>query len=177
MPLKKSIFRSLSHLAFQPGRAKNKILQKYCSNIRNKKVLEIGSGKAVKGRYIYSAAGFFEERGNKVTKSDIKPEYGHTLVDITEKIPGGYDIIVCFNVLEHVFDFQKGIRMLHESLGKSGKLIVLVPAFYPLHDEPYDYWRFTEHSLRRLFSIFGKVKIEHFGKREFPFFYFVVATK
>lgn len=177
MPLKKNIFRALSHIAFQPGKAKNKILRKYCSNIRNKKVLEIGSGKAVKGKYIYSVADFFEKRGNKVARSDINPEYGHPVVDITKKIPRGYYIILCFNVLEHVFDFRKGIIMLHKALNKEGKLILLVPAFYPLHDEPHDYWRFTEHSLRKLFSIFGKVKIEHFGKREFPFFYFVVAEK
>ncbi len=177
MSLKKSIFRSLSHIAFQPGRAKNKILVKYCSNIRGKKILEIGSGKAIRGRHIYSVADFFKNRGNEVVKSDIDPAYKHPIVDITKKIPKGYDVIVCFNVIEHVFDFHKGIKMLHKALNKNGKLIVLVPALYPLHDEPHDYWRFTEHSLRKLFSIFRNLKVEHYGKRELPFFYFVIAIK
>src|SRR3989338_11212902 len=177
MPLKKNILRSLVHIAFQPGKAKDKILRKYCSNIMGKKVLEIGSGKAISGKHIYSVADFFEKRDNKVTKSDIDPAYKHKIIDITKKIPGKYDAIICFNVLEHVFDFQKGVRQLHKSLSKNGKLIVLVPAFYPLHDEPHDYWRFTEHSLRKLFSIFKKVSIEHFGIRQYPFSYFVAARK
>ena len=177
MLLKKTIFRALSHVAFQPGRAKNKILVKYCSKIKNKKILEIGSGKSIRGKHIYSVADFFEKRGNKVAKSDINPEYNHTIVDITKKVPKGYDVIVCFNVLEHVFDFHKGIKVLHKALNKNGELIVLVPALYPLHDEPNDYWRFTEHSLRKLFSIFKSFKIEHHGKRELPFFYFVIAIK
>ncbi|MBI2135140.1 methyltransferase domain-containing protein [Candidatus Woesearchaeota archaeon] len=177
MGIKKDMFRALVHIAFQPGKAKDRILRKYCSDIRGKKVLEIGSGKAVRGKYAYSVADFFEKRGNKVTKSDVNPAYKHKIIDITKEIPGKYDAIICFNVLEHVFDFQKGIRQLHKSLDKNGRLIVLVPAFYPLHDEPHDYWRFTEHSLRKLFSIFKTLKIEHYGKRELPFFYFVVAVK
>jgi len=93
------------------------------------------------------------------------------------RISNRYDIIICFNVLEHVFDFHPAIENMHRALKKNGQLLVLVPAFYPLHDEPHDYWRYTEHSLGKLFSIFKKVSIEHFGIRQYPFSYFVAARK
>jgi SAM-dependent methyltransferase len=177
MHLKKSIFRLLSHVTFSPGRAKSKFLEKYCSRIRNKKILEIGSGKRVNGKLKYSVADYFRKNSNEIILSDINPRYGHKIVDITKSVPKGFDVIICLNVLEHVFDFHNGVKNLHKSLKNNGQLMILVPAFYPLHDEPQDYWRFTEHSLKKLLSIFKKVQIEHYGKREYPFFYFVVATK
>jgi len=177
MTFKKSIFRLLSHIIFQPDIAKRKFLKKYCSKIRDKRILEIGSGKKIRGKLIYSVAEYFEKNSNEVIISDINPKFGHKLIDITKKIPKRFDIIICFNILEHVFEFQKGVKNLYKALNKEGKLMVLVPAFYPLHDEPHDYWRFTEHSLRKLFSMFGEINIDYYGKREFPFFYFVIAIK
>ncbi len=80
-------------------------------------------------------------------------------------------------MLEHIYDFQKAVNNLYEALEQTGQLFVLVPALYPLHDEPHDYWRFTEHALRRMFSMFNKVTIDYYGKRELPFYYFVIAEK
>jgi len=177
MPFKKLIARSLTHVVFQPDRAQKKFLLKHCSKIRNKKILEIGSGKSVNRKFIYSVASFFEKNNNEVVLSDINPKFGHKIVDITKSCPKGFDAIICFSVLEHVFDFHRAIGNMHKSLGKNGQLLVLVPAFYPLHDEPNDYWRFTEHSIRKLFSPFGRIELDYYGKREFPFFYFVIATK
>jgi len=177
MPIKKLLAHSLTHALFQPDRAQKKFLLKHCSNIHNKKILEIGSGKSVKRKFIYSVADFFRKNSNRVFLSDANPRLGHSVIDITKSCPRGFDVIVCFSVLEHVFDFHKAISNMHKSLGKNGQLLVLVPAFYPLHDEPNDYWRFTEHSLRKLFSSFKKIEIDYYGKREFPFFYFVSAIK
>ena len=177
MPIKKAIFRSVSHIVFNPRGAKNRFLKKYCSKIWNKKILEIGSGKRVDGKLKYSAADYFRKNSNEVILSDINPNYGHKIVDITKSVPKGFDVIICFNVLEHVFDFHKAIKNFHKALKKDGKLMILAPAFYPLHDEPQDYWRFTEHSLRKLLSMFKKIQIDPYGRKEYPFFYFVVAVK
>jgi len=88
-----------------------------------------------------------------------------------------FDIILCNNVLEHIFDFKKAIENIYGALKSNGILILLVPGLYPLHDEPNDYWRFTEHSLRNLLQKFVKIKIEHKGIRRYPFVYYVEATK
>lgn len=49
--------------------------------------------------------------------------------------------------------------------------------FYPLHDEPHDYWRFTEHALRMLLADFSEVRIDCSGPRKAPVFYFATAIK
>jgi hypothetical protein len=43
-----------------------------------------------------------------------------------------------------------------------------VPHLYPYHDEPGDFWRFTEHSLRRLLEPFESVEIRSRGPRRLP---------
>tara|TARA_Y100000310_G_scaffold345466_1_gene465317 strand:+ start:27473 stop:28006 length:534 start_codon:yes stop_codon:yes gene_type:complete len=177
MPQRKQFFRLLTHLIFQPKCAKNGFFKKYCSKIHNKKILEIGSGKRVNGKLIYSVADFFKKNSNEVTLSDVNPKFNHKIVDITKSVPKGFDVIVCANVMEHVFDFNSAIKNLHKALKNGGQLLIYVPVFYPLHDEPSDYWRYTEHSLRKLLSRFKKVDIDYYGKRELPFFYFVIAIK
>ena len=66
---------------------------------------------------------------------------------------------------------------LHTALKENGIGIIFVPGFYPLHDEPDDYWRFTEHSLKKLLKDFRKIKIKHSGLRQYPFAYYVEAYK
>ena len=88
-----------------------------------------------------------------------------------------FDVILCMNVLEHVYDFKRAIASIYKALKIDGYAIIFVPVFYPLHDEPGDYWRFTEHSLRRLLNKFKIVKFTHSGVRQFPFAYFIQVQK
>ena len=81
------------------------------------------------------------------------------------------------NVLEHVYDFQKGIDNMYRALKENGELVVFVPMFYPLHDEPHDYWRFTEHALRMIFNKFKGNDIKRSGFRQFPIAYFMILGK
>ena len=93
------------------------------------------------------------------------------------KYSNEFDIILCLNVLEHVYEFQTAINNIHKALKKGGVAVVAVPAFYPLHDEPGDFWRFTEHALKRMFANFKEVTVTHNGKREYPFTYYLEAIK
>ena len=88
-----------------------------------------------------------------------------------------FDIILCISVLEHIFDFHKAINNIYQALIFGGVVVITVPVFYPLHDEPNDYWRFTEYSLRKLLKKFSQVKIKHHGIRQFPFAYYIEAYK
>lgn len=155
---------------------KRKVIS-FANNIKNKKILELGSGKKVNGKFYYSFKDCFDE-SNKFIMSDVQEEYGHTLVDVTKmKFEDEFDIILCLNVLEHVYKYDKAIKNIYKALKKGGVAVIAVPAFYPLHDEPGDYWRFTEHSLRILLKDFEKIKLIYKGKREFPFSYYIEAKK
>lgn len=173
----KAIARKLVHLvadsrAFYYGRVAH-----FAHNIKNKKILELGSGPKVKGSYYYSTKHLFDA-SNTFVRSDIVKKFGHPIVDATTmQHRNEFDVILCLNVLEHIYDYQKAVDNLYRALKKGGTLIIAVPFAYPLHDEPGDYWRFTEHALKKMCANFSRVSIAHKGKREFPFGYYLEATK
>lgn len=171
------IARKLVHVVADTRKFYYKKLEAFARGKRNKKILELGSGYAVRGSYYYSAKHLFDD-SNDFLQTDVVKKFGHKVVDATKmKYKNEFDIILCLNVLEHVYEYQEAISNLHTALKKNGTLIVAVPAFYPLHDEPGDYWRFTEHALRKMFSDFKRITITHKGKREFPFGYYIELKK
>jgi len=60
------------------------------------------------------------------------------------------DTILCFNVLEHVYDFQKAFQELYRILNTGGTVYGYVPFLCQVHSDPYDYWRYTEDCLKNL---------------------------
>jgi SAM-dependent methyltransferase len=58
-----------------------------------------------------------------------------------------FDLILCTEVLEHVADWHAAWSNLAHLLAPGGKLIVTCPFFYPLHEEPYDFFRPTIHAI------------------------------
>jgi len=154
-------------------RFSNKQAKKFAKNIKNKRILEIGSGKAKR----YTIKKFFDN-SNEFIQSDINPKYGHKILDATKmNYKDEFDIIICINVLEHVFDFKKVIDNIYRGLRPNGIALFSVPGYYPIHDEPNDFWRFTEHSFKRLLRKFSYIKIKYQGLRRYPFVYFIEAKK
>jgi SAM-dependent methyltransferase len=62
-----------------------------------------------------------------------------------------YDVIVCTQVLEHVPNPFLAAAELGRILKPGGLLLLTVPAAYPYHSAPNDYWRFSRDSLQLLF--------------------------
>lgn len=152
-------------------------LEKIAVQSGGRRVLEIGSGKQVDGAYPYSASHLFTGAAEFVM-TDINSEFGHRVLDVTTMDDHErYDVIVCLNVLEHVYDFHTAVTNLRAALAEGGVLVVAVPFTFPLHDEPVDYWRFTEHALRKMLGDFTSVTVKHQRARRWPTGYFVVATK
>lgn len=58
------------------------------------------------------------------------------------------DAVLCTEVLEHVVDPAALLSEAHRVLKPGGALLLSVPFTWQIHDEPHDYWRFTEHGLR-----------------------------
>lgn len=63
-----------------------------------------------------------------------------------------FDIVLCLSVIEHVYEYQDVIDEIHRVLKLNGELLISVPFFFPLHDEPNDFWRMSCYALRRLLS-------------------------
>jgi SAM-dependent methyltransferase len=65
------------------------------------------------------------------------------------------DGVLCTQVLEHLNDPFQAISEIARVLRPGGKLILSFPFFYPLHDEPHDYFRYSPHGMNILLSKAG----------------------
>jgi SAM-dependent methyltransferase len=60
------------------------------------------------------------------------------------------DTALLLDVLEHLPNPDSCIEEIWRVLRPGGRLVLQTPFLYPLHDEPFDYTRFTIHGLRDL---------------------------
>lgn len=71
-----------------------------------------------------------------------------------------YDVIVCTEVLEHVYDFQNAIKEMYRILKKGGTLLVSTPFNLRIHGPKPDLWRFTNYGLKHILKEFESVNVE-----------------
>lgn len=72
--------------------------------------------------------------------------------DLSKPLPfcdGEFDTIILSDVLEHIPDPSLLWHEIGRVLTCNGKIILNVPFFYWLHEQPHDYYRYTEFALRR----------------------------
>jgi SAM-dependent methyltransferase len=62
---------------------------------------------------------------------------------------GAFDIVFSSQVLEHVPEHRAALHECARTLRSGGQLVLSVPFYWPLHEEPQDLRRFTNHGLRR----------------------------
>lgn len=161
-----NLLRKIVHIILPTQKPLFKYLKSISLNYKNLDILEIGSGDEEKKQSVIS---IFKE-ASIFLQTDINKEYNHMFLDITKslEIKNKFDLVICTNVLEHIFETKLAIENMKKLLKKGGHLFVSVPFIYPLHDEPGDYWRFTEHSLRMLFKDFKIIEFKKTGLRKFP---------
>jgi ubiquinone/menaquinone biosynthesis C-methylase UbiE len=143
------------------------------------RILEIGSGKKnEKNRYYFSNISFFKGKKIDFVMSDLNPRFGHKVIDITKlKEKNRYDHILCFHVLDEVYDWEKGLMNLYRALRKSGRLHLVSPAFVPFSDKVY--YRFMDSAFIE-FCRRNRIKIEKLephGSKGFPLAYYIRMIK
>ena len=88
------------------------------------------------------------------TTSEHIPYPGCDLVIDVRHMPqiadATYDCVFCSGVLEHVDDYEAGMREIARILKPGGTLLLGLPFRQALHLKPTDYWRFTEFGIRVL---------------------------
>ncbi len=110
------------------------------------KVLDIGCGnKPYEGMFQGIAK---EYVGCDVVQSD------QNRVDViceATRIPlpdSSFDTVFSTQVIEHVEDHQALVREAFRLLKPGGHFIVSGPMYWHLHEEPYDFFRFTKHGFK-----------------------------
>lgn len=72
-----------------------------------------------------------------------------------------FDMVVCFDTLEHDDRFWDSIDQMKRVLKSGGYLVIGVPGRgCPLHSHPDDYWRFMEPAVKKFFDGFDDVYTE-----------------
>ena len=116
------------------------------------KILDLGSGSDSPGYSKYMRC----KEPFSIEYSDYYEE-GKNLVKINLEEPfkienGSYDIVTCFSVLEHIYNYENVIRESHRILKKGGRFIGSTPFLHVFHPDPDDYYRYTHQALIRMFE-------------------------
>lgn len=103
----------------------------------------------------------FEGKCNRYVGADVAPAYGISL-DLLftpgQPLPlddESFDTIISTQTLEHVQDVDLYMRECKRLLRPGGHLILSVPMQWRMHEQPYDYWRFTRHGVQALLAGVG----------------------
>jgi len=95
------------------------------------KVLEVGSGKGAFAKHIptkdYIGLEFSENAKKIAEKNGIIIE-NEMVQDYAEKHPNSFDVVVSFQVLEHVSDSKSFIEAKIKALKSGGRMIIAVPS-------------------------------------------------
>jgi SAM-dependent methyltransferase len=92
---------------------------------------------------------------------NAKWDYGklHCIADLSALPLAGCCFDACINIvtLEHVREPATVIAELARVLGPGGKLLLVVPQDWEVHQAPHDYYRFTSYGVRYLLERSGLV--------------------
>jgi len=139
---------------------KNKIknLINYEFNGKNDKVLDLGCGsnphyhKGFKGKIICLDI-------NKTSKTHIVSD-----ADKLPFKPSSFDKVISVNSFYYFNNPFNVVKSINKILKKGGKLVLVLPFYYPIHDAPDDKYRFTEYGLRAVLEEDFKIeRIETIG--------------
>lgn len=118
--------------------------------------------------------------GNDWIKTRLSPSIDYISVDYPETTSLGYsgnpdiyanaeylpfsdgsvDAILLLDVLEHIENADRAVAESARVLRPGGRCLIHVPFMYPLHDEPFDYKRWTKHGLVQLMTSHGFTDID-----------------
>jgi SAM-dependent methyltransferase len=90
---------------------------------------------------------------------------GARIADISaslESLPvsdNSFGAVVCTEVLEHVARPSAVLAELGRVLQPGGRLCMTVPFVWPLHEEPFDFYRYTPHALEEMLGDAGFVEV------------------
>jgi ubiquinone/menaquinone biosynthesis C-methylase UbiE len=114
------------------------------------RVLDAGAGKSPYRRHFghtdYEAADFAQ-----LDTAYAPLDYVCDLADIPVE-DARFDRVLFNQVLEHLPEPEQVLAELHRVLKPGGRIFCSVPLFYAEHNQPYDFYRYTQFALRRLFE-------------------------
>ena len=104
--------------------------------------------------------------GGKYLTLDIEASHSPEIIGNVENIEALLtssnfvpDVIIALEVLEHVPNTSRAITGIYNVLSPKGIFILSTPWIIPIHDRPFDFYRFTPAALQEHLSKFDSCRI------------------
>jgi SAM-dependent methyltransferase len=121
-------------------------------------VLDAGSGTAPYRELFAHCSYSTTDWENSIYDESRRADYIGSL-DSLPVADGAFDVVVLTEVLEHVEEPVGALTELHRVLRSGGRLWMTTPMVWQLHEEPYDFFRYTSYGLRSLLERSGFTEI------------------
>ncbi len=148
------------------GISQNKSLCRILQNIECQKIsisgniIEFGAEPTSKNNFSSLA---IKKKVNKLHFSDKHIKKSDVInADLNKKISikkNYYNIVLLFNVMEHLLNIDNAKKQIKKILKKNGNLIGSTPFLYRFHAAPSDYLRFTKPFLIHFFKKDFKIQV------------------
>jgi SAM-dependent methyltransferase len=132
-----------------------KSISKVAPSIRGE-VLDFGCGSKPYETLFTNASSYIgvdiQVSGHSHKDSKIDVFYDGKTIPFPDK---KFDAVVCFEVLEHVFNLEEVLAEIRRVLKPGGQLLVSIPFAWDEHEVPYDFARYTSYGITHLFEKSG----------------------
>lgn len=141
------------------------------------RILDLASGTIRPSYYRFLKV----DKDAKIVSIDIsderKPDIKADLEGLFPFEDKKFDNVFCFNLLEHIFNYENLVGESFRVLKNNGKIIGTIPFLGSVHGDPDDYFRYTKSTLKRVFKEAGfqEIKIEALGYGPFAVNYYMIA--
>jgi len=138
-----------SAITFTLRRTLVPLIREYCTG----RVLDAGAG-GLHGRQLlapwcteYVSADIADQSGELDIIADVQ--------DLKDVGDMQFDCVFCSQVLEHIPRPDSALKEFYRVLKPGGAVLIAAPHLSALHEEPHDYYRYTQHGLRYLLESNG----------------------
>jgi len=110
-------------------------------------------------------------KGREFIGSDIQAGPGvDAVLDLHDiNLPAGsVGTAFILDTLEHVEYPRKAIAEVHRVLSDNGILVISSVMKFPIHNYPFDYWRYSPEAFRSLLKPFKNSLVDYAGEKHFP---------
>lgn len=115
-----------------------------------KSILDVGAGQLQYKKYFHHLSYVAQDLG----VGDAEWDYsGLDIVSDIYTIPvadASFDYILCAQVMEHLYEPHRAFKEFSRILKPGGLLFVTCPLIWKEHQKPYDFFRYTQYSLREI---------------------------
>ena len=128
----------------------------FSGNLRSSAlVLDAGAGEGSHRRY------FERQRYVALDLAVGDPQWNYSRLDVVGDLsalpfrPGSFDACINIVTLEHLREPGIALREMYGALNNGGRLLLIVPHEWEVHQSPHDYFRYTRHGVAYLLEKAG----------------------